>query len=108
MTTHDLTKPLWQLTVAEFLELQKAAITPQQTQTPQQPETPEYVYGISGLAELLGCSKSTAANIKRSGIIDAAITQHNRTIIINASTALNLLNKHNSNRRKALKNNYYE
>ena len=108
MTAPDLTKPLWQLTVAEFLELQKAAITPTQTQTTQQPETPEYVYGISGLAELLGCSKSTAANIKRSGIIDAAITQHNRTIIINASTALNLLNKHNSNRRKALKNNYYE
>lgn len=108
MTAPDLTKPLWQLTVAEFLELQKAATTPQQTQTPQQPGTPEYVYGISGLAELLGCSKSTAANIKRSGIIDAAITQHNRTIIINASTALNLLNKHNSNRRKALKNNYYE
>lgn len=60
MTTHDLTKPLWQLTVAEFLELQRA------------------------------------------------ITQYNRTIIINASTALNLLNKHNSNRRKALKNNYHE
>lgn len=107
MTAPDLTKPLWQLTVAEFLELQRA-ITPQQSQTPQQPGTPEYVYGISGLAELLGCSKSTAANIKRSGIIDAAITQHNRTIIINASTALNLLNKHNSNRRKALKNNYHE
>lgn len=61
MTAPDLTKPLWQLTVAEFLELQKAAIT-----------------------------------------------QHNRTIIINASTALNLINKHNSNRRKALKNNHHE
>ena len=60
MTAPDLTKPLWQLTVAEFLELQRA------------------------------------------------ITQHNRTIIINARTALNLLNKHNSNRRKALKNNYHE
>lgn len=107
MTT-DLTKPLWQLTVAEFLELQKAATVPQQPQPQQETGTPEYVYGISGLAELLGCSKSTAANIKRSGVIDAAIIQHNRTIIINASTALNLLNKHNSNRRKALKNNYYE
>ena len=100
MTT-DLTKPLWQLTVAEFLELQKAAITPQQTQTPQQPETPEYVYGISGLAELLGCSKSTAANIKRSGIINTAITQHQRTIIIHSATALSLLRKTHTNRRKA-------
>ncbi len=31
MTTHDLTKPLRRLTVAEILELQKAATTPQQT-----------------------------------------------------------------------------
>ena len=109
MITTELTRPLWQLTVGEFLELQKAATQqPEQQQPHQESGTPEYVYGISGLAELLGCSKSTAANIKRSGIIDAAITQHNRTIIINASTALNLLNKHNSNRRKALKNNYHE
>lgn len=102
MTT-DLTKPLWQLTVAEFLELQQAAI-PRQQEQPQQPETPEYVYGISGLAELLGCSKSTAANIKRSGIINAAITQHNRTIIIHSATALNLLRKTHTNRRKAYNN----
>ncbi len=100
MTT-DLTKPLWQLTVAEFLELQKAATVPQQPQPQQETGTPEYVYGISGLAELLGCSPSTASNIKRSGIIDAAITQHQRTIIIHSATVLSLLRKTHTNRRKA-------
>jgi hypothetical protein len=102
MTTTELTRPLWQLTVGEFLELQKSATQqPEQQQPPHEPGTPEYVYGISGLAKLLGCSPSTAASIKRSGIIDAAITQHQRTIIIHSATALNLLRKTHTNRRKA-------
>jgi len=103
MTTTELTRPIWQLTVAEFLELQKEATTQRQQEQQPQPRigVPEYVYGISGLAKLLGCSPSTAASIKRSGIIDAAITQHQRTIIIHSATALNLLRKTHTNRRKA-------
>jgi hypothetical protein len=33
---------------------------------------PKYVYGLSGLAELLGCSKVTAHKIKNSGKIPFA------------------------------------
>ena len=49
------------------------------------------VYGIDGLKELLCCSKSTANRIKACGIIDPAISQVNRTIIIDAQKALELL-----------------
>lgn len=61
-----------------------------------------YAYGLQGLCDLLGCSLSTATRIKRSGVIDAAISQTGNTIIIDADLAIDLLKvkKHLSNRRK--------
>ena len=50
-----------------------------------------YVYGISGIAELFGCSIPTASRIKRSGIIDDAITQVGRKIVVDANKALMLV-----------------
>ncbi len=50
-----------------------------------------YVYGISGIAELFGCSIPTASRIKRSGIIDDAITQVGRKIVVDADKALMLV-----------------
>ena len=57
--------------------------------------TPEYgrrryVYGISGIAELFGCSIPTANRIKKSGILDEAITQVGRKIVVDAEKALEL------------------
>ena len=49
------------------------------------------VYGIQGLANLLCCSESTANRIKASHILDPAISQINRTIVIDAEKALELL-----------------
>ena len=43
------------------------------------------------MAELLGCSKRTAQNIKASGKIDKAVYQEGRTIIIDAQMAIDLL-----------------
>ena len=66
---------------------------------PQQPETitasdhsdgNKYAYGIQGICEIFGCSKPTAQRIKREGIIDGAITQYGRTIIIDREKALEL------------------
>ena len=54
------------------------------------------VYGIDGLKELLCCSKSTTNRIKACGIIDPAISQVNRTIIIDAQKALELLSSSKS------------
>ena len=42
-------------------------------------------------ASLFGCSKSTAQRIKKSGIIDEAITQVNRKILVDADLALQLV-----------------
>ena len=50
-----------------------------------------YVYGLQGICDLLGCSTSTATRIKRSGVIDAAISQHGNTIIVDADLAIDLL-----------------
>ncbi len=41
----------------------------------------KYSYGLDGLMNLLGCSKTTAWRIKKSGIIDNAYTQVGRKII---------------------------
>ena len=48
------------------------------------------VYGIKGIAETFGCSVPTANRIKRSGVIDGAITQVGRKIILDADLALKL------------------
>ena len=61
-----------------------------------------FVYGLKGLCCLLGCSLSTAARIKSSGTIDAAISQQGKIIVIDADLALELLNvqkKRNKNFR---------
>lgn len=52
--------------------------------------TPQWVYGMEGLAELLHVSISTAKRIKRRGSLKKAIHQEGRTIITNASLALEL------------------
>ena len=59
-----------------------------------------YIYGMQGICDLLGCSPSTATRIKRSGVIDAAISQHGKTIIVDADLAVDLLKvkKHVSRR----------
>jgi hypothetical protein len=51
----------------------------------------KYVYGLSGLASLLNCSRSAASSIKSSGKIDDAIIQEGRKIIIDSEKALHLL-----------------
>lgn len=82
--------PIWQLTVAEFRE-----IIHEGTQQPATPEPAiadhECVYGIAGLAELIGASKTTAQKLKSSGELNTAITQIGRKIIINKKIALQIL-----------------
>lgn len=83
-------KPLFSLTVDEFLFVLNSANKPASVEisTPKQGKT--YVYGISGLAGLFGCSKTTAGLIKKSGKIDKAISQYGRKITIDAEMALEL------------------
>ena len=65
-----------------------------------------FVYGLAGLSKLLGCSISTAARIKKSGVIDAAISQHGKIIVVDADLALELLNVQKKKRHKMVRGGY--
>ena len=56
------------------------------------PKKKEYVYGIKGIAQIFGCSTATAQRIKSSGVIDGAITQRNRRIIVDVEKAMTYFN----------------
>jgi len=86
----DRATPIWQLTVGEFIEMQEQVIKPQSVIS--MPEK-KYVYGITGIAELFGCSKTTANAIKQSGKIDKAIIQIGRKIAVDADLAMTLVSK---------------
>jgi len=83
----DRNTPLWQLTVADLMETLKEI---QQQPVIQQPEK-RFVYGLKGIAQIFGCSRTTASEIKKSGLIDEAITQFGRTIVVDAELALQLV-----------------
>ncbi len=89
-TNIDLNKPLWQLTVGEFLELMEQIPTLTVDNTPKEKRL---VYGISGIAQIFNCSMTTANRIKASGKIDRAISQCGRMITIDADLALELMKK---------------
>lgn len=63
----------------------------------QKPKEEHNVYGIAGIAQIFGCSIPTASRIKKSGIINDAITQVGRKIVVNADKALKLASKHKGN-----------
>ena len=93
-------KPIWQMTGAEFLELQNSySQTAPEEKTTGINSKENYVYGLQGLAQLFGCSIPTANRIKQSGRIDKAITQIGRKIIINANIALELAGQKNGGRK---------
>jgi hypothetical protein len=93
----NLDLPLWQLTAGQLLDLISYG-----TQTKISIEDPivkiidttadnkHYVYGIKGIADIFGCSKTTANRIKQSGKINEAIYQYGNKIIVDADKALSL------------------
>ena len=89
-TNIDLNKPLWQLTVGEFLELMEQIPTVTVDNTPKEKRL---VYGIAGIAQIFNCSMTTANRIKASGKIDRAISQCGRIITVDADLALELMKK---------------
>ena len=54
------------------------------------------VYGLKGLASLLGVSYSTAYRIKRSKILSKATFQVNRSIVFDADMVLSILREDNN------------
>ena len=89
---YTLNTPIWQLTVGEFLELQeKSRLQAPEEMKPNISTSKNLIYGIKGLAKLLGCSTTTAQKIKNSGVIDKAISQFGRKLIIDADLVLKLM-----------------
>ena len=98
-----LTKPLWQMTGEELIYLQQQTLNLGQSSkeaVPVQQPDRHYVYGISGIARLFGCSMPTANRIKKSGKIDKAITQIGRKIIVDAELALELAGRKTGGRKQ--------
>lgn len=84
--------PLWQMTGAEFLELQKMALKGQAVEESKVEHTQKrYVYGLRGIKELFGVSHATAQKLK-DGVLKPAVKQHCRTIVIDADLAMELFN----------------
>ena len=88
MKGNETKKYLWELTIDEFKELQ-FEITKEKS----------YEYGIKGLAKILGCSRSKAYNIKASGIIDEAIFQNGKMMVIDEEKTHRLLSENNFSRK---------
>jgi len=89
----ELDVPLWKLTVGEFLELITGVDFSPTTVMDTTAPGKNYVYGLAGLAQLFGCSKTTANRIKQSGKINGAITQLGNKIVVDADKALELAGK---------------
>ena len=91
-----LDKPLWQFTGKDHAYMMKHVLMESLSVESTEPSsTKRYVQGYQGIATLFGCSKSTAQRIKKSGIIDEAITQVNRKILVDADLALQLVKDSN-------------
>lgn len=90
-----LEKPICMMSGQEFVLLLQNA----EKQTAKVPAevVPEkhYEYGIAGIAKIFGCSIPTANRIKKSGVIDASITQVNRKITVDSELALSLAKEAN-------------
>ena len=85
-------KPLITCTVEEFLDLAGEKFARLTTGINDElPPKKRLVYGLAGLSQLLGCSHSTAARIKKSGVIAPAIHQTGKIIVIDADLALDLM-----------------
>lgn len=80
----DMSVPLWKLTVGEYVRLYKALNSSTYS-------FDRYEYGLKGLANVLGCSRAKASQIKKSGLLDEAIYQNKHTIIIDRDKVLQIL-----------------
>lgn len=86
-----LQKPICTMYGDEFAFLvSNLSLLGKQEVKPVESKPKNLVHGIKGIASIFGCSIPTANRIKKSGVIDAAITQVNRKIIVDVDLALKL------------------
>lgn len=85
--------PLSEISLGQLIDAMKKEMNLVSKIETEQPQHKQYVYGLIGLAKLLGCSRATAYTIKKSGVLDEAISQNGRKIIVDADLAVKLFNK---------------
>jgi len=88
----DLNTPVWQLTVGELLDFVKDSMKPAESHVTFEHKE-KYVYGIPGIANLLGVSKTAVWVYRKQGWIEPAIRQVGRKIVCDAPLALELFGK---------------
>lgn len=94
--THPDTRII-DLTVAQLAEVIDRAVEESLSRrTPSTDNRPHLVYGIKGIAQLLGISERQARYVKASGTISRAIRQQGRTIVTDADLALELFGRRHS------------
>jgi hypothetical protein len=98
MENIDPNKPLFQCTLGEFKAVIVEALREKELENIAEAHEKKYVYGLAGLMKLLGCSISTAERIRKSGVIDQAISRTGNILVIDSELALELL-KINKRRR---------
>ena len=93
----EIFRPFARMIAEEMLEIQRLEVEPPAKEAPQEVELPEgkrILRGISGIMEIFKCSRSQAARIKDSGIIDSAITKISAKIfLVNEERALEAMEK---------------
>jgi hypothetical protein len=86
----DLNTPVWQLTVGELIELIANHTKVKQEGTELKQYDENIVYGLSGIANLFGVSKTMVLEYRKQGWIEPAISQIGRKIICDSRLALKL------------------
>lgn len=84
-------KPLISCSLREVLDGVGEMVAQLVSGIEEAPEKRRLVYGLAGLSKLLGCSISTAARIKKSGVLAPAIHQTGKIIVVDADLALDLM-----------------
>jgi len=91
----DYNTRLIDLTAGELVELIRNTVADSKCLPVKQDR--EYEYGIAGIMKIFNCKSSKANQIKQSGIIDDAISQSGRKIVIDKVLALELMKQNKLN-----------
>ena len=92
---YDMERPLYTLTIGEFTDLMSQFYS-NVTKSDQQPgypnSTKHLYYGLRGVQELFGCSHKQAQYYK-DNVIQEAVSQNGRKIVVDGDLALKLFNQ---------------
>lgn len=96
MSNYNLNTRVIDLTLGDLLDAVEARVKQATSSKAEDHQSDKhFVYGLKGLARLLGCSKTTAARLKASGKYDEAITQIGALLIIDADEVLRIAKEGN-------------